>query len=97
MPKSRIYRLIREGQVRVNKKRIKAETKLAIGDQISVAPIAYEQKEETAVLVTDSCLFNPLNDADNIPVLSLVGLRYTKKNNINYNKNICFYRYIYFV
>ncbi|MFW2125401.1 S4 domain-containing protein, partial [Acinetobacter ursingii] len=31
VPKSRIYRLIREGQVRVNKKRIKAETRLSIG------------------------------------------------------------------
>ena len=54
VPKSRIYRLIREGQVRVNKKRIKAETKLAIGDQIRVAPIRYEQKDETAVPVSDS-------------------------------------------
>jgi 23S rRNA pseudouridine955/2504/2580 synthase len=48
VPKSRIYRLIREGQVRVNKKRIKAETKLKIGDQVRVAPIRFEQKEEAA-------------------------------------------------
>lgn len=48
VPKSRIYRLIRESQVRVNKKRVKAETKLAIGDQIRVAPIRYEQKDEAA-------------------------------------------------
>ena len=48
VPKSRIYRLIREGQVRVNKKRVKAETKLAIGDQIRVAPIRFEQKEDAA-------------------------------------------------
>ena len=53
VPKSRIYRLIREGQVRVNKKRIKAETKLKIGDQIRVAPIRYEQKDETAAPVSD--------------------------------------------
>ena len=53
VPKSRIYRLIREGQVRVNKKRIKAETKLAIGDQIRVAPIRYEQKDESVVPVSD--------------------------------------------
>lgn len=53
VPKSRIYRLIREGQVRVNKKRIKAETKLAIGDQIRVAPIRYEQKDQTDVPVSD--------------------------------------------
>ncbi len=48
VPKSRIYRLIRESQVRVNKKRVKAETKLNIGDQVRVAPIRYEQKEEAA-------------------------------------------------
>ncbi len=48
VPKSRIYRLIREGQVRINKKRVKAETKLKIGDQIRVAPIRFEQKEEAA-------------------------------------------------
>ena len=53
VPKSRIYRLIREGQVRVNKKRIKAETKLSIGDQVRVAPIRYEQKDENAVPVSD--------------------------------------------
>ena len=53
VPKSRIYRLIREGQVRINKKRCKAETKLAIGDQIRVAPIRYEQKDETAAPVSD--------------------------------------------
>ena len=54
VPKSRIYRLIREGQVRVNKKRVKAETRLSIGDQVRVAPIRYEQKDETAAPVSDS-------------------------------------------
>lgn len=39
VPKSRIYRLIREGEVRVNKGRVKAETRLKTGDQIRVAPI----------------------------------------------------------
>lgn len=53
VPKSRIYRLIREGQVRINKKRCKAETKLAIHDQIRVAPIRYEQKEQTTAAVSD--------------------------------------------
>lgn len=53
VPKSRIYRLIRESQVRVNKKRVKAETKLNIGDQVRVAPIRYEQKDESAAPVSD--------------------------------------------
>lgn len=61
VPKSRIYRLIREGQVRVNKKRIKAETKLAIGDQIRVAPIRYEQKDQSAAPVSDQVAQGLLN------------------------------------
>lgn len=39
VPKSRIYRLIREGEVRVNKGRVKAETRVKTGDQVRVAPI----------------------------------------------------------
>ncbi|MDO4223804.1 MAG: RluA family pseudouridine synthase [Acinetobacter sp.] len=53
VPKSRIYRLIREGQVRVNKKRIKAEYRVQAGDQIRVAPIRYQQKNEQDVPVSD--------------------------------------------
>ena len=39
VPKSRIYRLLRKGEVRVNKGRVKADTRLAAGDVIRVAPI----------------------------------------------------------
>ena len=39
VPKSRIYRLLRKGEVRVNKGRVKADTRLATGDVIRVAPI----------------------------------------------------------
>lgn len=56
VPKSRIYRLIREGQVRVNKKRVKAETRLHIGDQVRVAPIRYEQKELSDIAVSDQVI-----------------------------------------
>ncbi|WP_445114890.1 RluA family pseudouridine synthase [Acinetobacter sp. WZC-1] len=53
VPKSRVYRMIREGQVRINKKRIKAETRLVFADQIRVAPIRYRQTDESAVPVSD--------------------------------------------
>lgn len=46
VPKSRIYRLIREGEVRVNKGRVKAETRLKTGDQIRVAPIRRTTADE---------------------------------------------------
>lgn len=61
VPKSRIYRLIRESQVRVNKKRVKAETRLAIGDQIRVAPIRFEQKDESDAPISDQLAKGLLN------------------------------------
>ncbi len=39
VPKSRIYRILRKGEVRVNKGRIKAEYKLCEGDVIRIPPI----------------------------------------------------------
>ncbi|GAB1257327.1 23S rRNA pseudouridine(955/2504/2580) synthase RluC [Aurantivibrio plasticivorans] len=39
VPKSRIYRLLRKGEVRVNKGRIKPEYKLCSGDSIRIPPI----------------------------------------------------------
>ncbi|MBY6188591.1 23S rRNA pseudouridine(955/2504/2580) synthase RluC [Marinobacter hydrocarbonoclasticus] len=47
VPKSLIYRLLRKGEVRVNKKRIKPEYKLAAGDQIRIAPIRVAERDET--------------------------------------------------
>lgn len=40
VPKSRVYRALRSGEVRVNKKRVKAEYKLLMGDQVRVPPIS---------------------------------------------------------
>ena len=39
VPKSRIYRIIRDGQVRVNKKRAKQTTRLAEGDEVRIPPV----------------------------------------------------------
>ncbi|MGL4474813.1 MAG: 23S rRNA pseudouridine(955/2504/2580) synthase RluC [Shewanella sp.] len=39
VPKSMIYRIIRKGEVRVNKKRIKPEYKLQIGDCVRIPPV----------------------------------------------------------
>jgi len=43
VPKSRIYRLIRKGEVRINKKRAKPDTKLHAGDLVRVPPIRVAQ------------------------------------------------------
>ena len=39
VPKSLIYRILRKGEVRVNKKRIKPEYKLCAGDEVRVPPM----------------------------------------------------------
>jgi 23S rRNA pseudouridine955/2504/2580 synthase len=45
VPKSRIYRLLRKGEVRVNKGRIKAEYKLQLGDEVRIPPVRMAESE----------------------------------------------------
>jgi len=44
VPKSHIYRIIRTGQVRVNKKRVKPDYKLKFNDQIRIPPLRLTPK-----------------------------------------------------
>ncbi|MDF2414039.1 23S rRNA pseudouridine(955/2504/2580) synthase RluC [Aeromonas sp. 1HA1] len=46
VPKSLIYRILRKGEVRVNKKRIKPEYKLCLGDEVRVPPVRVAEKNE---------------------------------------------------
>ncbi|MEL0658431.1 23S rRNA pseudouridine(955/2504/2580) synthase RluC [Psychromonas arctica] len=39
VPKSMIYRIVRKGEVRVNKKRIKPDYKLQVGDSVRIPPV----------------------------------------------------------
>jgi 23S rRNA pseudouridine955/2504/2580 synthase len=48
VPRSRVYRILRTGQVRVNGKRIGPEYKLAQADQIRIPPVRLEPKAEAA-------------------------------------------------
>ncbi|MEX1033550.1 MAG: pseudouridine synthase, partial [Cellvibrionaceae bacterium] len=49
VPKSRIYRLLRKGEVRVNKGRIKADYKLAPGDQVRIPPIRVAERPAPSI------------------------------------------------
>ncbi|EIQ24439.1 pseudouridine synthase, RluA family protein [Shigella flexneri K-315] len=49
VPKSMIYRILRKGEVRVNKKRIKPEYKLEAGDEVRIPPVRVAEREEEAV------------------------------------------------
>ena len=51
VPRSRIYRLIRRGEVRINKKRCKPESKLSLGDNVRIPPVS-NVKETTSAKLT---------------------------------------------
>lgn len=46
VPKSYIYRILRKGEVRVNKKRIKPDYRLASGDQLRLPPVRVAERDE---------------------------------------------------
>ena len=46
VPKSRVYRLLRKGEVRVNKGRIKPDYRLKAGDHVRIPPVRVTNKED---------------------------------------------------
>ncbi|HSW04886.1 RluA family pseudouridine synthase [Aquabacterium sp.] len=48
VPKTHVYRVIRSGEVRVNKGRAGADTRLAIGDEVRVPPVRVAEKPADA-------------------------------------------------
>lgn len=50
VPKSHIYRILRSGEVRVNKGRVAADRRLEAGDQVRVPPVRIAVKESQAVV-----------------------------------------------
>jgi len=51
-PRSLVYRLLRKGEVRINKKRAKQTQRLQIGDVVRIAPVRLEQKTEDAAILS---------------------------------------------
>lgn len=49
VPKSLIYRIIRKGEVRVNKGRIKPEYKLQAGDVVRIPPVSVPEKAQPVI------------------------------------------------
>src|SRR6202790_1347844 len=46
VPRSRVYRLLRKGEVRVNRKRVDAEYRLAVGDEVRLPPVRIDGGSE---------------------------------------------------
>jgi 23S rRNA pseudouridine955/2504/2580 synthase len=63
VPKSHVYRIIRSGEVRVNKKRAEPTTRLVEGDVVRVPPVRIAEPAQMASVnaaqtrVTCPCLF----------------------------------------
>ncbi|MBJ7221127.1 MULTISPECIES: 23S rRNA pseudouridine(955/2504/2580) synthase RluC [unclassified Brenneria] len=49
VPKSMVYRILRKGEVRVNKKRVKPEYKLLGGDEIRIPPVRQAERDAAPV------------------------------------------------
>ncbi len=74
VPKSMIYRIVRKGEVRVNKGRIKPEYKLSEGDVVRIPPVRVAERQEIPVsakldkvAALDDCI---LYEDDHILVLN---------------------------
>ena len=50
VPKSRIYKMIRRGEVRVNGGRVKPTTRLAAGDKLRIPPVRTRSPTEEAFI-----------------------------------------------
>ena len=80
LPRARVYRIVRKGEVRVNKKRVKPAYRLQLGDMVRIPPVALEASEPVAVpdksrlLWLESCIlyecdaFLVINKPAGIPV-----------------------------
>ena len=52
MPKSRIYRIVRKGEVRVNKGRVDVKYRLAAGDIVRIPPVRVAERDEETFVAT---------------------------------------------
>lgn len=53
VPKSKIYRILRKGEVRVNKKRAKPDYKLQIDDHIRIPPVRVDETQAAGINVNN--------------------------------------------
>lgn len=88
VPKSRIYRMLRKGEVRVNKGRIKASYRLEAGDEVRIPPVRQGEPAKTrepganVLALIENCIlaeekgFLVLNKPSGIAVHGGSGLNY---------------------
>nr|CAA6811888.1 MAG: Ribosomal large subunit pseudouridine synthase C (EC [uncultured Thiotrichaceae bacterium] len=73
VPKSVIYRILRKGEVRVDKKRVKPDRKLVVGEEIRIPPVRVEERpeqQEAPRVLLDKIEASILLEDDHIIVLN---------------------------
>ena len=65
-PKTLVYRIIRSGEVRVNKGRASADTRLSLGDEVRVPPLRLSEKSEEAIAAVPPKEFPILFEDDHL-------------------------------
>lgn len=72
LPRSHVYKMIRDGEIRINKKRCKAHERLAIGDVVRIAPVRLSVKDKPVVSdeMADVLLACVLAEDDGLIVLN---------------------------
>ena len=53
VPKSRVYRILRKGEVRVNKKRVKPVYRLQLGDEVRIPPVRMAAANEGKLILPE--------------------------------------------
>ena len=64
VPKSHIYRIIRSGEVRINKGRCQVDSRISINDEIRIPPIRVAKKDETIIKSIPAATFPVLYEDD---------------------------------
>ena len=47
IPKSHVYKILRSGEIRVNKKRVKTDYKLSLGDRVRIPPLSHSTEKKS--------------------------------------------------
>ena len=87
VPKSRIYKILRSGEVRVNKGRVKPSTRLSVNDVVRIPPVRLSQKQSAEIsdkliqLIDDNVLFE---NKDIIVINKPAGLAVHAGSNISF-------------
>lgn len=56
IPKSKIYKILRKGEVRVNKGRVKPEYKLKLSDTVRIPPMKFEETNKEPIFIPQTML-----------------------------------------